>query len=60
MMENFCGTKNHRKFLEGLKRKVGIFFYPVNIITFRFFPSKNFLLLLVPQKFLITTFSPYF
>jgi len=33
---------------------------PINISTFRFSPFKNFLRLLVPIKFSITTFGPYF
>jgi len=37
-----------------------MFLVPINIPTFRFSPSKNFLQLLVPIKFSITTFGPYF
>jgi len=37
-----------------------MFLVPINIPTFRFSPSKNFLQLLVPIKFSITTFDPYF
>ena len=37
-----------------------MFLVPINIPTFRFSPSKIFLQLLVPIKFSITTFSPYF
>ena len=33
MIENFIGTKSGRKFLEGLKRKVGIFIGTKNIFT---------------------------
>jgi len=32
-MENFIGTKSQRNFLEGLKRKVGIFIGTKNIIN---------------------------
>jgi len=35
-------------------------FVPINIPTFCFSPSKIFLQLLVPIKFSITTFGPYF
>ena len=37
-----------------------MFLVPINIPTFRFSPSKNFLQLLVPIEFSITTFGPYF
>jgi len=37
-----------------------MFLVPINIPTFRFSPSKISLQLLVPIKFSITTFSPYF
>jgi len=37
-----------------------MFLVPINIPTFRFRSSKIFLQLLVPIKFSITTFSPYF
>jgi len=37
-----------------------MFLVPINIPTFRFNPSKIFLQLLVPIKFSITTFGPYF
>jgi len=37
-----------------------MFLVPINILTFRFRPSKIFLQLLVPIKFSITTFGPYF
>jgi len=43
-------------------KKLGLnmFLIPINISTFRFSPSKIFLQLLVPIKFSITTFDPYF
>jgi len=37
-----------------------MFLVPINILTFRFSPSKKILQLLVPIKFSITTFGPYF
>ena len=37
-----------------------MFLVPVNIQSFVFSPPKNFLPILVPQKFSINTFSPYF
>jgi len=37
-----------------------MFLVPINMSTFRFSPSKNFLQLLVPQKFSIFTFGPSF
>jgi len=37
-----------------------MFLVPINILIFRFNPSKIFLQLLVPLKFLITTFGPIF
>ena len=43
-------------YLSGLN----MFLLPINIPTFRFSHSKIFLQLLVPQKFSITTFGPYF
>jgi len=42
------------------KLRLNIFLVPINIPTFRFSPSKIFLQLLVPIKFSITTFGPYF
>jgi len=37
-----------------------MFLAPINIPTFRFSLPKVFLQLLIPIKFLITTFGPYF
>jgi len=37
-----------------------MFLVPINIQTFHFNHSKKFLQLLVPIKFSITTFGPYF
>ena len=37
-----------------------MFLVPINILTFRFSTFKKFLQLLVPLKFSITTFGPYF
>jgi len=37
-----------------------MFLVPINMSTFRFSPSKKFRQLLVPQKFSIFTFDPYF
>jgi len=37
-----------------------MFLISINIQTFHFNPSKKFLQLLVPIKFSITTFEPYF
>jgi len=37
-----------------------MFLVPINISTFRFSPSKIFLQLLVPIKFSIIAFGPYF
>jgi len=37
-----------------------MFLIPINMSTFRFSPTKIFLQLLVPIKFSITTFGPYF
>jgi len=37
-----------------------MFLIPINISNFRFNPSEFFLQLLVPIKFSITTFGPYF
>jgi len=39
---------------------LNMFLVPIIIPTFHFSPSKIFLQLLVPIKFLITTFGPYF
>ena len=44
------------RFLKGLN----MFFASINIPTFRFSPSKILLQFLVPIKFSITTFGPYF
>ena len=40
--------------------ELNMFLVPINILTFHFSPSKIFLQLLVPIKFPITTFGPYF
>jgi len=42
------------------KNGLNMFFVPINIPTFRFSLSEKFLQLLVPIKFSITTFGPYF
>ena len=47
----FCALKN---------KGLNMFLIPVNIQTFRFNPSKVFFQLLVPIKFSITIFGPYF
>jgi len=39
---------------------LNMFVFPINMSIIRFSPFKNFLQLLVPIKFLITTFCPYF
>jgi len=39
---------------------LNMFLVPINIPTFYFSPSKIFLQLLVPLKFSITAFGPYF
>ena len=39
---------------------LNMFLIPINILNFCFSPSKIFLQFLVPIKFSITTFGPYF
>jgi len=39
---------------------LNMFLFPINIPIFPFTPSKFFFQLLVPIKFSITTFGPYF
>jgi len=49
-------TPNYHILIFGLN----IFFVFLNMSTFYFGPSKKILNLLVPIKYLITTFGPYF
>jgi hypothetical protein len=61
----FLGSKEQGettllKIITKLPNGLNIFLVPINIPTFRFSPSKIFLQLLVPIKFSITTFGPYF
>jgi len=52
--------RNHMVLIYLLYTKVKYVFVSINISTFRFSPSKIFLQLLIPIKFPITTFGPYF
>jgi len=50
VIENFIGTKSRRKFLEGLKRKVGIFIGTKNIFNPKKYTVKTHIYIIFLKK----------